>query len=247
MIISVLMLATDSARNVGFLTQYITVMTNYITMHYPGRNLVYLQILEFIGATTPNERKSRGELGIFWHVIYVRDVQVCHHNPLSYLGLSLVGLSIGLSIGLLVTPSIRNTTTIPLNPMCLSYSPMWDRWDCPKESHVYHHTTQSYVYVLSYSPMWDRQDRPKESHVYHHTTQSYVSVLSYSPMWDRWDCPKESHVYHHTTQSYVSVLSYSPMWDRWDRPKESHVYHHTTQSYVSVLSYSPTWDCRTDT
>ena len=41
-----------------------------------------------------------------------------------------------------------------------------------------------------------------ESHVYHCTGQSYmymyVSVLSHCPMWDGWDSPMESHVYHCT-------------------------------------------------
>ena len=33
-------------------------MTNYITMHYPGRKLVYLQIFQFIGATVLHEIKN---------------------------------------------------------------------------------------------------------------------------------------------------------------------------------------------
>ena len=50
--------------------------------------------------------------------------------------------------------------------------------------------------------IWDRWDSPMESHVYHYTGQSYVSVLSHCPTWDTWDSPMESHVYHCTGQSY---------------------------------------------
>ena len=63
--------------------------------------------------------------------------------------------------------------------------------------------------------IWDRWDSPMESHVYHCTGQSYVSVLSHCPTWDTWDSPMESHVYHCTGQSYVSVLSHCPTWDGW--------------------------------
>ena len=163
---------------------------------------------------------------------------------------------------------LRNPMSTPYHTIlcvCPILQSHVNRWNRPKESHVYHHTTQSYVSVLSYSPMWDRWDCPKEvpclppyhpilcvrpilqSHVDSGTVLRNPCLPPYHPILcvrpilqshvDRWDCPKESHVYHHTTLSYVSVLSYSPIWDRWDRPKESHVYHHTTQSYVSVPSY----------
>ena len=53
------------------------------------------------------------------------------------------------------SPTLKSLTheDSPAHPIwdCMigrTHSPMWDKWDCPKESHVYHHTTQSYVSVL---------------------------------------------------------------------------------------------------
>ena len=65
MIISVLMLATDSARNVGFLTQYITVMTNYITMHYPGRTWSTCKYLSSLVLPPQMKGKAGGNLAYF--------------------------------------------------------------------------------------------------------------------------------------------------------------------------------------
>ena len=157
----------------------------------------------------------------------------------------------------------------------------------------------SHVSVPSHRPTWDGRDCPRDSHVSHHTwlcpmcpscpivphgtgrivlgtppymALSHVSVPSHRPTWDGWDCPRDSHRPTLHGSVPVSVPSHRPTWDGRDCPRDSHVSHHTwlcpmcpsrpivphgmggtvlgtpivphymALSHVSVPSHRPTWD-----
>ena len=83
---------------------------------------------------------------------------------------------------------------------------------------------------------------PRDSHVYHHTCQSYVSILSYCPTWDIGRTSKGFPCVPLTCQCYVSILSYCPTWDIGRTSQGFPCVPLTCQSYVFILSYCPTWD-----